>query len=220
MEPTPEQHQALLAFYQGIAGWLRPAIERLVPDADAVVDEARNGFEGLLGELGYVDRPTHSMASSLFWAGIVLAVHEVLRERGVDAHAWGRELHTLPALASEPDDEALAVQAREAAASQAEPVAGEFVFEMLEPDENGVRGMNIHSCAICHLFGKRDAMELVPYMCALDDVISDALGQGLRRSGTIALGASHCDFRYSGGEPRPIAEQFPDRIRLSERGDR
>lgn len=86
---------------------------------------------------------------------------------------------------------------------------------MLEGDEHSDRGMNITSCAICHLFGKRGAMELVPYMCAFDDVVSDAGGQGLRRTGTIALGATHCDFRFrDGGEPLRLAEQYPDRIRL------
>ncbi len=75
--------------------------------------------------------------------------------------------------------------------------------------------MNITSCAICHLFGNHDAMDLVPYMCAFDDVMSAAGDQGLRRTGTIALGASHCDFRFQqGGEPLPLAEQYPDQIRL------
>ncbi len=75
--------------------------------------------------------------------------------------------------------------------------------------------MNIKSCAICHAFSKYDAMDLVPYMCASDDVVSDRGGQGLRRNGTIALGRHECDFRYErGGEPLRVAEQYPERIRI------
>jgi len=74
--------------------------------------------------------------------------------------------------------------------------------------------MNVKSCAICFAYKKYDAMELVPYMCASDDVESDRDGQGLRRGGTIALGADHCDFRYKrGGKPQRLSEQYPDRIR-------
>ena len=76
-------------------------------------------------------------------------------------------------------------------------------------------GMNVKSCAICSSFSKYDAMDLVPYMCASDDVMSDQGEQGLRRTGTIAVGAHQCDFRYkSGGEPQHIAEEYPERIRL------
>lgn len=75
--------------------------------------------------------------------------------------------------------------------------------------------MNIKSCAICHLFSQHDAMDLVPYMCASDDVISDKSGQGLMRSGTIALGASHCDFRFKkDGEGRALSGQYPEKIKL------
>jgi hypothetical protein len=60
-------------------------------------------------------------------------------------------------------------------------------------------------------------MDLVPYMCATDDVMSDRGGQGLRRTGTIALGAHECDFRYQRkGEPQHVADLYPDRIRLVE----
>ncbi len=60
-------------------------------------------------------------------------------------------------------------------------------------------------------------MELVPYMCASDDVMSDLAGDGLRRSGTIALGAHQCDFRYQpGAEPETVADQYPEPIQLRE----
>ena len=76
-------------------------------------------------------------------------------------------------------------------------------------------GMNIKSCAICSLFSRHDAMDLVPYMCATDDVMSDHGAQGLRRTGSIAVGAHQCDFVYKHeGEPQHLAKQYPEKIRI------
>ena len=206
----------LLSFYDGVSRWLRPAVESLRADADRVLGDARERYAAMRGELPYVDDPKHTMAGSTFACAAMLAVFEVLRDEGVDAHAWGRAIQELPAAVPRGDEsEARERAAREAEASQASARPNEFVFEILEGGDDYDRGMNVTSCAICHLFGRHDAMELVPYMCAFDDVTSRAGDQGLRRSGTIALGAPRCDFRFrAGGEPLPLATQYPDRIRL------
>lgn len=214
MTASPEQRERLLGFYRGAARWMRPGVAALVDDADAVLEGARARFEGLIDELPYVDRPTHTMAPSMFACGAMLAVFQVLRERAVDAHAWGRVIHGLPAQAAGGDDDDERFRS-DAASSQHEAAPDEFVFDVVEGDDAFDRGMNITSCAICHLFGRHDAMDLVPYMCSFDDVVSAAAGSGLRRTGTIALGAKRCDFRFRrGGEPLPLADQYPDRIQL------
>ena len=59
------------------------------------------------------------------------------------------------------------------------------------------------------------AMDLVPYMCASDDVVSDAGGWGLWRKGSIALGGYQCDFVFEkNGTPLRLVDQYPDRIRF------
>ena len=69
-------------------------------------------------------------------------------------------------------------------------------------------GLDVKNCAVCELFSRHDAEEVVPYLCALDDKMSEFMGMGLRRSGTRALGASCCDFRYqAGGEPQSLRSQ-------------
>ena len=58
-------------------------------------------------------------------------------------------------------------------------------------------------------------MDLVPYFCAADHVLSDQGDQGLRRTWTIAVAAHQCDFRYKrGGQGQHLAKQYPDRIRI------
>jgi hypothetical protein len=208
----------LLAFFDRTADWLAPAIDGLHASPDAVLAKARLRFDGMRNEIPYVNDPGHTMGGAMFSCAAILAVFEVLRESAVDTHAWGSAIHALPAITG--DDESGGGRAPEDAAASVDGAApNEFVFEFVARDEDGNGGMNIKSCAICHLFGRHDAMALVPYMCALDDVMSDAGGTGLRRTGTIALGASHCDFRFRPGDPLRLAEQYPDQIRLGDPPD-
>jgi hypothetical protein len=217
MSTTRGPRERLLGYYDAVSKWMKPAVRSLVDEPDTVLASGRQIFEGMLDELPYIDRPKHSMASSMFGCAAMLAVFEALRQQNIDAHAWGRAIHSLPVAVPDDGEDAREQERRDAEASQTKAEPNEFVFELVEADEHTARGMNITSCAICHLFGKHDAMQLVLYMCSLDDVMSDAHGQGLRRKGTIALGAKRCDFRFTqGGEPLRIAGLYPEQIRLSE----
>lgn len=214
MVVTPAQRARVLGFFDGAAGWMQGAVASLAGDPDVVIARSREIFDGMIEELPYVDRPEHTMAVSMFACAAMLAVFEVLRERGVDEHAWGRAVHSLPPLPPGGGEGEAERSRADALASQSDPASNEFVFEIVEGSEATDPGMNINSCAICHLYGRHDAMALVPYMCAFDDVMSDARDQGLRRTGTIALGASRCDFRFRKGDPLRLVEQYPDQVRL------
>ena len=209
----------VMAYFDRGASGLAKSIAGLVADPEATVSEARTQLQEIAPTLAYIDQPNHAMASSLFYCAINLAVYLKLRDQGIDAHAYGeamlKHLETLPApSASDDGDEAGGGGARDWRGPGTHP--GEFVVENVAADENEfARGFNITSCGICYLFGQHDAMDLVPYMCASDDVMSDLGGQGLRRTGTIALGAHHCDFRFQpGGEPLRVAEQYPEKIKF------
>jgi hypothetical protein len=203
---------------------------RFIDGAETAVEEAREIFERMIPGMAYIDRPRHPMASSVFGCAANLALYLALKERGVDAHgfgvamlqgmATGREREPAPAQPADdrPVQERFAGFLEAANESQSEAESGEFVFEAFLGDrKDSDWGMNVKSCAICSLFAQHDAMDLVPYMCATDDVESDLDSQGLRRSGTIALGASQCDFRYKrGGEPLRLIEQYPEQIRSAD----
>jgi len=216
MPVSRDARASMLTYYDGVSRWMKPGVEGLTDDPNATIAAARDRFDALLDEIPYVDRPDHTMAFSMFGCAAMLAVWEVLREQGVDVHAWGRALYALPPFVGEPSEERRAKERRDAAASQEQAAPNEFVWEIVDADEQGDRGMNITSCAICHLFGRHDAMDLVPYMCAYDDATDAVAKDGLRRTGTIALGEARCDFRFREGDPRPLASQYPDRIRIDE----
>ena len=223
-----ENEQFVRDFFKEAKPWYAQLVGSLVDDAEVAVEEAATIFDGMIPELAYVDKRDHPMATAVFSTIALLAVHLALRERGVEVHDFGSAMLTAMAQAPLPgpeqpvDDrpplERFAGFVAHAEASQRDAVPGEYVFEAFLGDRTDFDwGMNIKSCAICHAFSKYDAMDLVPYFCAADDVLSDRGNQGLRRTGTIAVGAHQCDFRYKrGGEPQHLATQYPDRIRVVE----
>ena len=225
-------------FVRNVFEEARPKFGRLaaslVDDGPAAVDAAAAIFERMIGDMPYLDNPNHPMASAIFGCSASLALYLAMKECGVDVHDFGSGMLTGMANAPEPEPdpaeprdsrpmkERFAGFIATAEASQRDAKPGEFVFEAFLGDRSEFDwGMNVKSCAICSMFSKYDAMDLVPYMCATDDVVSDQRKQGLRRTGTIAVGAHQCDFRYKrGAEPQRLAEQYPDRIRVSAENDR
>ncbi len=195
---------------------LRSLLAGIVEDPDAACAAAREQLAALAPESAYLDAPDNPLAQALFFCTLHLAVYLAVKPLGVDAHRYGsamleqlRQLDVQPL--PSPTDEQLAANFRGPGTHP-----GEFEVEVADRSEGEFDyGYNIKSCAICYLYGRHDAMDLVPYMCASDDVMSDLRGEGLRRTGTIALGAHRCDFRYQAdGKPQRVAEQFPEAIRV------
>ena len=232
---TPENEARLLAVFSQARGRLNRLATELVgaAAAPAAVDAAEREFAAMLPEIAYRDKPDHRHAGDLMGAAANLALFRAVKAQNINAHQFGaamlkrmhmalelqaKEAQDQGAKPQQPDPDAAQkfVDAMQESQRSAQP--GEFVYEYLPDQSNMATGdwaFNITSCAICHHFRKYDAMDLVPYMCASDDVMADAQGRGLVRSGTIALGAKHCDFRYqAGGTPKSVAEQYPDHIRL------
>ena len=204
----------------GMFDRLTSADPGLVSDFTDAVDEtladARLRLEAMTDTLAYIENPEHPMAGSLHFCAIMLAVYLALRERGMDVHDFGAAMMAMVAAGNKKNPApAVTEPAQALVESAALPVnAGEFEYEVYNDEGNRYR-LNIKSCAICGLFSQYDMMELVPYMCASDDVVSDAAGQGLQRTGTIALGAHQCDFVFDkGGESRRLVDQYPEKIRL------
>jgi hypothetical protein len=214
-QPRTEGREPFFQVYKELAAVVRTSLASLVgaSEMDAFEADAAQEFEGLIDDIPYADRPTHAMAMPVLACGVLLAFYKAARARGCTAHEFGRAVHEAPF----PDlPESRDAHRRDAAESQERAAPNEFVWEFLEGDGREFDyGYNITSCAICHLYGKHDAMDLVPYMCAFDDKMSAAQGNGLRRTGTIALGAARCDFRFKkGGDPLSLESQYPERVRL------
>jgi hypothetical protein len=57
-------------------------------------------------------------------------------------------------------------------------------------------GIDILECGICKLYTKHGMQKFTPLLCEIDYITTSMAGLTMHRSGTIALGASKCDFRY------------------------
>jgi hypothetical protein len=57
-------------------------------------------------------------------------------------------------------------------------------------------GVDILECGICKLFAHHDASLYSSILCEVDKVTTSLAGLQMIRTGTIALGAPKCDFRY------------------------
>lgn len=57
-------------------------------------------------------------------------------------------------------------------------------------------GIDILECGICKLYNKHGQHKFTSLLCEVDHITSSLAGLTLKRNGTIALGASKCDFRF------------------------
>jgi hypothetical protein len=57
-------------------------------------------------------------------------------------------------------------------------------------------GIDILECGICKLYKKHNYEKYASILCEVDELTSQLAGLKLVRKGTIALGASKCDFRF------------------------
>lgn len=67
-------------------------------------------------------------------------------------------------------------------------------------DKNGTLGLgygfDILECGICKLYQKHRLQKFTSLLCEIDHITSSLAGLTIKRSGTIALGAEKCDFRF------------------------
>lgn len=57
-------------------------------------------------------------------------------------------------------------------------------------------GVDILECGICKLYSKHKLSEFASLLCEVDHITSSLVGLTLKRKGTIAMGATKCDFRF------------------------
>jgi hypothetical protein len=100
---------------------------------------------------------------------------------------------------------------RRAKQSQKHRQCGDFVYEYVEGETQRFDfGVDYLECAVLSFLKSQGTPELAPYICALDQVSSEALGWGLIRTTTLAEGGSRCDFRFKrGGETRIASTVLP-----------
>jgi hypothetical protein len=194
------------------------------PLAHKLITEARQEYARIIPDLPdlHGSKPHAKFITATGW---FLAFHRALAQNGRPVREAGEFAYALTAqyIASLPRgaaplirwlwfsklfQELLRFRAKQ---SQTRRQRGDFVYEYVEGD--GQRfdfGVNYVECAIWTFLKSQGAPELAPYMCALDQLYSDAFGWGLVRSTTLAEGGPRCDFRFKcGGETKLTSTVLP-----------
>ena len=84
--------------------------------------------------------------------------------------------------------------------SQQRRYPGNYVLTFIEGDGREFDyGVDYTECASCKFLEAENALELAPYVCAVDKSASELLGWGLNRTMTLAEGSHKCDFRFKKG---------------------
>ena len=83
-----------------------------------------------------------------------------------------------------------------AKASKLHKYENDWVWDIVDKDENYDGGYDYYECGVCKLFKDEGAFELAKYVCKLDFPMFNMIGIDLYRSKTIADGCDKCDFRF------------------------
>jgi len=87
---------------------------------------------------------------------------------------------------------------RRAIESQSRQYPNGYVLAFVPGDKKTYDyGVDYTECAVCTFLEEQRAIELAPYICAVDKIASETMGWGLTRTMTLADGQPKCDFRFS-----------------------
>lgn len=181
--------------------------------ADTAVAESILEFEQLIPEIPYIGGKANSMTDTLVQMATLLALYRVLKRHGKPVAEIGELAHRMAQ--AWVDQYPLFVRrlvgryyfstfnrrqlAQKAETLRQQQYPGDFVREVVlgGPDDHFAWGVNYLECGVVKFFAAQDAAEFSPFMCEIDYLLFPALGIDLQRTGTIAQGCSHCDFRFT-----------------------
>jgi hypothetical protein len=186
-------------------------------DIDGIRQAVMDEFKIVLTQMPYVGGAASRMSDFLMRLLGFMAISRVLRRYGVPSPVIGEiERETFKAqLLALPEAERLdsgrqfmspenQTLMREQAAqsitdSHQDNFPGDFAYDFVEPgpSDDFEFGINYKACGFCKFAARHGDQEILPNICGLDFVAYAALGIRLKRTQTLAGGASHCDFRFS-----------------------
>ena len=176
-----------------------------------VIEQTEAEFIGLIPEIPYIGGADNPFTDTLEQMTTLLALYRVLRRNGRSLPEIGELVRDMAQHHIEQFPRFLRQligrlymtklwrkrTLKKAAQSQKRTYASDFVYEVVE--NNGQEfawGVNYQECGVVKFFAQQNAAEFTPYMCLIDYLVFPSIGIHLKRTGTIANGCSHCDFRF------------------------
>ncbi|WP_420643352.1 L-2-amino-thiazoline-4-carboxylic acid hydrolase [Candidatus Leptofilum sp.] len=179
--------------------------------AQTTVSQSTTEFENLIPQIPYIGGSANSMTDTLIQMSSLLALYRVLKQHGKRVDEIGELLYEIAQAQVNRFPQWLRHligkyylsnwnqkrMQKKAAVSQKRQYPGDFVIEVVSGNQKPFTwGVNYLECGIVKFFAQQGAAELTPFMCRIDYLLFPAMGIQLRRTGTIAQGCTHCDFRF------------------------
>lgn len=214
----------LMKDFDRASGWYRPLLVEKYGEefANLVLQEAWQEYESLIPQIPFIGGSKVHMTSDLLESVPHLAYLRVLRKYGKSAEEC-REIifcSLQTRIAQYPrvllrimgwitfTKAYVRILQRQAVEAQKRTYPGGFVFEILTGDGKDFDwGLNFTECGICKFYQAQNAYDLLPIVCSIDYILSDAFGYGLVRTQTLAEGAPSCNPRMKRG--RRTEWRFP-----------
>ncbi len=206
---------ALLKDFYGAIALITPALNARLGEesAAALVREAGKEYEALIPQIPYIGESSLGLIF-YFPTTQYLAVYRTLQRQGWTIEDVGQvifeistaRLRALPGFVHRTMGYLwfspwFKTRSRKMAAkSQLRKYPGAAVVEFIEGNgQDFDYGIDYVECSTCKFLAAQGAMEMAPYICAVDKPASELLGWGLSRTKTLAEGGERCDFRFKKG---------------------
>lgn len=188
--------------------------------AQKVIREAEHEYRALIPRIPFIGGKRNLMSNELLEAVRLLAFHKTMKQNGFsyeDAfkivyRLLEQKLVRIPNFARKLIGRLqLSVVFRNRLVKQSERnrkslYPENFAFRIVTGEGRGFDwGIEFEECAILKFFKAQGAEEFMPYICPNDFLVSKYFGLGLRRTMTLAAGASRCDqYMKKGRETKVV----------------
>ncbi len=178
-----------------------------------VIKDGRSEFDKIINELPFIGGFKNDHTGYLLSSTILLSMHRAMKTHGKTAAESGQIVCEITDALFKSLPRFLAHYGgklffniyfkrllKQSKGAQEREHSYNWVFDVFKGD--GIEydfGVDYHECFICRFFKEQGEEELIPYMCALDYIISDTFDWGLVRTQTIYNGDNVCNFRYKKG---------------------
>ena len=192
----------------------KPALRKYYQDAEIqqIITETNAQFNLLIPAIPYIGGDENPRTEDIENAAMVLAFYKVQKEHGKTTNEIGRmiddsikhELQRYPGWLLHMTGSRFfskkykKTEKENAIKSQKRMYPYDWVTDYIEGDKKTFDyGCNHYECGIYKYLTANQAHDLVPYLCKLDYLYSDAFGEVLVRTSTIAENGTICDFRFT-----------------------
>ena len=177
------------------------------------VRDMKKEYETIIPEIPYIGGDDNPMTPNLLSSARYLTVYLVLKRKGLNLDEIGNISYSVEDEFFRKHREFIpplchpkAIPMLKISAENSGKYPGDFVYTFVE-GENFDLGLDFTECALFKFFHKFNADEFMPYLCAMDIIMSKYGNLGLHRTKTLVDGDDICEFRYKTGRDTQVVSK-------------